>query len=316
MRAGDPQANIMSLQLGGSLCALATPFRADGEDPQGAIDFEAFGRLVDHQIDGGTGGLVVAGSTGEAAALDEREFGALIAFAVQRVAGRAPVLAGTGQQSTRKTIEQTRRARDAGADAALVVVPPYVRATREGLYRHFGAVADHGGLPVVLYNVPARSACDLDAATSARLAAHGNIVGIKEALADPARMEALLAFAGPRFVVLSGDDPTCARAMLAGAGGVVSVSANLAPAAMARLCAACLAGAAAEATDLDRRLQPLHAVLGRQPNPIPVKWCLARIGIGAPDLRLPLLAFDAAHHAEAESVLADLGLVEAARPLG
>lgn len=290
------------MNLTGSICALATPFRSADD----AIDFDAFARLLDRQLAGGTRALVVAGSTGEAAALDDDEFAQSIAFAAQRVDGRVPVLAGTGQQSTRKTIAQTRRARDAGAVAALVVTPPYVRPTQEGLYRHYGEVAEHGGLPVVLYNVPSRTGVDLLPETVARLAGQGNIVGIKEARAEAERMDALLTLRSERFRVLSGDDPTAARALLAGADGVVSVAANVAPREFAALCAAAARGDAETAHRLDERLRPLYALLGVEPNPIPVKWCLSRQGCGEPHLRLPLLPLSAAHHAAGEDVLAAL----------
>jgi 4-hydroxy-tetrahydrodipicolinate synthase len=255
----------------------------------------------------------MAGSTGEAATLDEREFSTLLEFAVERISRRVPVLAGTGLSGTRKTIAQTQRAKAAGVDFALVVAPPYVRPTQEGLYRHFCEVAEQGGLPVVLYNVPTRTSCDLLPETTRRLAAHGNIVGIKEARPEPERMDALLAFASDRFRVLSGDDPTAARAMLSGAAGVVSVVANVAPAAFAELCTRSAARDADGANALDRRLRPLYAFLGIEPNPIPVKWCLGELGFGTPGLRLPLQALSAVHHAAGRDLLVQLGLIEAER---
>ncbi len=276
------------------------------------LDLEACARLVDYQLDNGTRALVVAGSTGEAAALDDAEYSALIEFVVARVAGRVPVLAGTGQSATAKTIAQTRRAKAAGADAALVVVPAYVRPTQAGMTRHFHAVADDGGLPVVLYNVPARTGSDLLPATVAGLAEHGNIVGIKEALPDPRRMQALLALKKDGFRVLSGDDPTAAHAMRAGADGVISVAANVAPKLFSTLCDACLSGDA-QAAALDDRLQPLYAVLGAEPNPIPLKWCLSRLGLGEAHLRLPLLPLSEPYHAKALDVLNGLGLNESGR---
>jgi len=297
------------LTLSGSICALATPFAAREE----ALDLDACGRLIDYQLAGGTRAIVMAGSTGEAAALDEREYSTLLEFAVARISRRVPVLAGSGLSATRKTIAQTQRARAAGVDIALVVAPPYVRPTQEGLYRHFCEVADHGGLPVVLYNVPSRTSCDLLPETAARLAAHGNIVGIKEARAEPERMQALLPLASERFAVLSGDDPTFVRAMLAGAAGVISVAANVAPADFAALCTRCAAGDAAGAESLDRRLAPLYEFLGIEPNPIPVKWCLAQLGLGGPGVRLPLVPLSQAHHARGRDVLIRLGLIEAAR---
>lgn len=292
------------MELSGSICALATPFDASGD----ALDLEAFGRLVDHQVDNGTRALVAAGSTGEAAALDDAEFIALLEAAVARVRRRVPLFAGTGLSSTRRTIAQTRRAAACGIDIALVVAPAYVRPTQEGLYRHYSEVADHGGLPVMLYNVPARTGCDLLPGTVARLRGHGNIVGIKEAVADAARMDALLELRSEAFRVFSGDDPTAARAQLAGADGVISVAANVAPALFAALCGTCAKHDGEGALVLDRRLRRLYALLGVEPNPIPVKWCLSLLGFGEPGLRLPLLPMSDAHRAEAASVLAELDL--------
>ena len=199
------------MRLSGSITALATPFGAGGE-----IDLDAWHRLLQAQLDGGTQALVVAGSTGEAAALHDVEYDAILRTAVEAVAGRVPVLAGTGLSNTAKTIEQTRRAAALGADAALVVTPPYVRPTQEGLLAHYRAVADDGALPIVLYNVPGRTGCDLLPETVAALAPHPRIVGIKEARSEPERMEALLALKGRDFAVLGGDDPTACRVMLAG----------------------------------------------------------------------------------------------------
>ncbi len=301
------------MKLSGSICALATPFR--GNDAA-EVDFDSFGCLIERQLIGGTSALVVAGSTGEAAALDESEFSRLVAFASAHVDRRVIVLAGTGQQSTRKTITQTRRAQSAGCDAALVVVPPYVRATQEGLVRHFAEVADLGGLPVVLYNVPSRAAGDLLPGTVARLATHGNIIGIKEAVADPTRMKSLLELRSDRFHVLSGDDSSAASAMLAGADGMVSVAANVVPHACATLARLCAGGYAGQALDLDRKLRELYELLGVEPNPIPVKWCLAELGIGAASLRLPLMGLAPAHHQKARRILAQLELIEVKGAVG
>lgn len=297
------------MTLSGSIVALATPFGANDH----ALDLDACGRLIDVQIAQGTRAIVMAGSTGEAAALDEQEFAALIEFAVARIGKRVPVLAGTGLPATKKTIAQTRRARDAGADIALVVAPAYVRPTQEGMYRHFSEVADHGGLPVVLYNVPSRTACDLLPETVARLTRHGNIVGIKEARSERERMQALLAFQSDRFAVLSGDDPTALRAMLDGAKGVISVAANAAPGAFAAMCEHATACDADGATRADARLQPLYEFLGVEPNPIPVKWLVSALGFGTPELRLPLVPLSPAHHARGREILVRLGLIEGAR---
>jgi 4-hydroxy-tetrahydrodipicolinate synthase len=289
-------------KLIGSICALATPFDGD------SLDLTAFAALLDYQIAAGTQALVVAGSTGEAHALDDDEVDRLLAFAVKHVGGRVPVLAGTGHANTRKTLSITRRARDLGADAALVVTPYYVRPTQEGLRRHFIDVAEQGGLPVVLYNVPGRTGCDLLPETTAKLASHERIVGIKEARGESERVDALVALKSDTFTILSGDDPTCMRAMLGGADGVVSVTANAAPAAVRALCDAALSGDRARAQAADERLIALNSLLGVEPNPIPVKWALQELGLGSAEPRLPLLALSAAHRPRIAQALRDLGL--------
>nr|WP_298129139.1 4-hydroxy-tetrahydrodipicolinate synthase [uncultured Pseudoxanthomonas sp.] len=277
------------MHLSGSITALATPFLASGE-----LDLHAWRALLKQQIDGGTQGVVVAGSTGEAAALSDDEYDTLLRIAVEEVHGRIPVLAGTGQMNTAKTIAATRRAAAGGAQFALVVTPPYVRPTQAGLVAHYRAVADQGGLPVVLYNVPGRTGCDLLPETVAELVGHPNIVGIKEAGAEPERMAALLALRQPGFAVLSGDDPTASRAMLAGADGLISVGSNALPRSFRRLCDLARAGDAAAASALDARLQEIYAFLGVESNPIPVKALLQRAGFGH-GLRLPLLTLSSAH---------------------
>ena len=237
------------MRLSGSITALATPFTAAGD-----IDFPAWQRLLQAQRDAGTQGVVVAGSTGEAAALFDDEYDALLASAVEFLGGRMPVLAGTGHSNTAKTIQANRRAAALGADAALVVTPPYVRPTQSGLLAHFRAVADEGGLPVVLYNVPGRTGCDLAPETTGELSLHPNIVGIKEARAEAARMDDLLPCRRDGFAVLSGDDPTAVRAMLAGADGVISVASNVVPATFRRLCDLARGRDVAGAEALDARL--------------------------------------------------------------
>lgn len=286
------------MRLSGSITALATPFSVSGE-----LDLDAWQTLLDQQLDAGTNALVVAGSTGEAAALYNPEFDLLVRSAVQRAAGRVPVLVGTGASNTARTIEQTRRAADLGADAALVVTPPYVRPTQAGLVAHFRAVADDGALPLVLYNVPPRTGCDMLPETLAELAPHPAILGVKEARGEPERMQALLALRSETFVVLSGDDPTAARAMLAGADGVISVVSNIVPATFRRLAALAADGRESDVQALDAELQPLYAFAGIEPNPIPVKAVLARLGIGH-GLRLPLTALSAEHAAAADRALA------------
>lgn len=283
------------MQLSGSITALATPF-----SDTGALDFDAWERLVEAQRLAGTRAVVVAGSTGEAASLTDAEFVELIRRTVQQVAGRLPVLAGTGLSNTAKTIAQTRMAHDAGADAALVVTPPYVRPTPDGLVAHYSAVAEQGGLPVVLYNVPGRTGCDMQPETVARLCRHPGIIGLKEARGDEARWQALYPLRSPGFALLSGDDPTFLRALRGGADGVISVASNVVPACVAQICRLHAAGEHAAASALDARLQGLYDFLGVEPNPIPVKALLAGLGIGQ-GLRLPLLPLSSPH-AEAARV--------------
>ena len=288
------------MHLSGSITALATPFTASGE-----LDLDAWRRLIDLQLLGGTQAVVVAGSTGEAAALYDGEYDALLRSAVEYVAGRIPVLAGTGHSNTAKTIEQTRRARALGADAALVVTPPYVRPTQDGLVAHYLAIADDGALPVVLYNVPGRTGCDMLPETVARLAHHPRIVALKEARSEEDRMDALLPLRNAGFTVLSGDDPTACRAMLAGADGVVSVASNVLPGTFRRLCDLARDGERDGALQLDARMQGAYEFLGVEPNPIPVKALLAHAGIGH-GLRLPLLPLSAAHASRTALVAADI----------
>jgi 4-hydroxy-tetrahydrodipicolinate synthase len=282
------------LSLHGCITALATPFSATGE-----LDLDGWRLLLKRQLGGGVQGVVVAGSTGEAAALTDDEYETLIRVAVETVGGRVPVLAGTGQMNTAKTIATTRRAAAAGAQYALVVTPPYVRPTQAGLVAHFRAVAEQGGLPVVLYNVPGRTGTDMLPETVAALAAHPDVAGIKEAKADAARIAALLPLKSRGFAVLSGDDGSAARSMLDGADGLVSVGSNALPASFRRLCDLARAGDRAGAEAWDAQLAEFHAFHGVEPNPIPLKALLQRQGIGA-GLRLPLLPLSAAHHATAD----------------
>ena len=292
------------MYLSGSITALATPFTAAGE-----LDLDAWRRLLQRQLDGGTQGVVVAGSTGEAAALADAEYDTLLRTAVELVAGRIPVLAGTGLSNTAKTVALTRHAAELGADAALVVTPPYVRPTQPGLVAHYRAVADDGALPVVLYNVPGRTGCDLLPETVAGLVAHERIIGLKEARSEPERMQALLPLRGDGFAVLSGDDPTAARAMLAGADGVVSVASNVLPRAFRRLCDLARGGDRAAAEAWDAQLHAAVDFMGVEPNPIPVKAILSRLGIGH-GLRLPLLPLGPAHAEAVARIAAEVEQIE------
>lgn len=285
------------MQLQGSITALTTPFTESG-----MLDLGAWRAQIDMQIRSGTAAVVVAGSTGEAANLGDEEYSQLIELAAIRVAGRIPILAGTGLSSTAKTIRQTKLAKDSGADVALVVTPPYVRPTQAGLHAHYFAVADSAGIPVVLYNVPGRTGCDLQPQTVARLYGHGNIIGLKEAVGDEARWEELYPLASPAFSLLSGDDPTFVRAIAGGAQGVISVASNVVPAAFARICRMLQDCNVAGAQGLDAGLRNLYDFLGVEPNPVPVKALMRLMGFGH-GLRLPLLPLSDAHAGEAQKML-------------
>jgi len=275
------------MNIHGSVCALVTPFGSDG-----ALDMAAFGRLLDFQIAGGTQAVVVAGSTGEAHMLEHDEYDRLLAFAVEHVAGRIPVIAGTGEAGTAKTVALTKRARSLGADAALVVTPYYVRPTQEGLRRHFLEVADQSGLPVLLYNVASRTGCDLLPRTTAVLREHPAIIGIKEASGDAKRIQQTAELVRPDFVYLSGDDGSAADAMLAGAAGTISVVVNLVPRAFRALCDAARAGDRAATARCHAALDPLVQALNCAPNPIAVKAGLPELGLGTAVPRLPLVELE------------------------
>jgi 4-hydroxy-tetrahydrodipicolinate synthase len=267
----------------GSIPALVTPMQADG-----AVDFTAWDRLLDFHVAEGTDGVVVGGTTGESPTLEPGEVAELVRRAKTRVAGRMPVIAGSGTNSTAKSIELSRELAAAGADGLLTVVPYYNRPTQEGLFRHFSAIADSVNVPVILYNVPGRTACDLLPETVVRLSEHPRINGIKEATGDLSRAEAILGHAHKDFLLLSGDDPTAAELMKRGACGVISVTANVAPRAMHDMCVAAMAGRHAEAAALNEKLMPLHLAMFVEPNPIPVKWAMARLGLMGRGIRLPL----------------------------
>lgn len=287
----------------GSIPALVTPMR-----PDGALDLEAWDRLVDFHLDQGSDALVVGGTTGESPTLTRAELEALVAAARRRVAGRVPVIAGSGTAGTAKSIELSKAAEAAGADALLVVTPYYNRPNQDGLYLHFTAIADAVGIPVVLYNVPGRTACDLLPGTVARLSAHPRIAGIKEATGNIERCGQILAGSRTGFVVLSGDDATAIRLIEAGARGVISVTANVAPRAMHDACAAALSGDYAAAARIDATLAPLHDKLFVEPNPIPVKWLAHRMGLMGETLRLPLVPLAPERRAEVEAAALAAGI--------
>jgi 4-hydroxy-tetrahydrodipicolinate synthase len=279
--------------LQGSITALTTPLTESGQ-----LDLNAWRAQIDRQINAGTAAIVVAGSTGEAAALGDEEYTQLIELASIRVSGRVPIIAGTGLSGTTKTIKQSRLAKQSGADIALVVTPPYVRPTQAGLIAHYSAVADAVDMPVVLYNVPGRTGCDLLPETVSRLCTHPNIIGLKEAVSDEQRWQALYPMASPGFALLSGDDPTFVRAMMGGANGVISVASNVVPASFSRICRYLAEGNFTAAEAMDSKLRNLYDFLGVEPNPIPVKALMKLLGFGH-GLRMPLLPLSKAYETQA-----------------
>jgi 4-hydroxy-tetrahydrodipicolinate synthase len=267
----------------GSLVAIVTPMR-----PDGAVDFDAWGRLIDFHAHAGTSGIVVGGTTGESATLSDAELGELTQRACALARGRMAVIAGAGTSSTAATVARVRWLSALPVEALLVVTPAYNRPAQEGLYQHFAAAAAASSKPLLLYNVPARTAVDMKPATVARLSQLPGIAGIKEAVPEVARVRELIGACRGDFIVLSGDDASAREVIEAGARGVISVTANVAPAAMSEMVAAALMGDAARALALDRPLAGLHRDLFLEANPIPVKWLLAQMGLMPAGIRLPL----------------------------
>lgn len=290
---------MVTLSCSGSIAALVTPFKAGGE----GIDRAAWQRLIEWHLEAGSNGLVVAGTTGESATLNADECDWLLESALETVAGRCMVLAGTGASSTSVAAARSRRAATLGADAVLVVAPYYNRPPQRGLVAHYLAIADAVDVPMVLYNVPSRTASDIEPETALTLAAHQNVVAIKEAVADMSRVQRYIR-AG--LDVLSGDDPTALEAMRYGAKGVISVAANVAPTAMSRMCRLAAEGDYDAASDMDAQLKPLYRFLGAESNPIPAKWLLAASGRIGRDLRLPLVELDESQHAAGRRLLETL----------
>ncbi|MBV5276036.1 MAG: 4-hydroxy-tetrahydrodipicolinate synthase [Lamprocystis purpurea] len=286
----------------GSIVALITPMDADG-----GIDDASLKRLVDFHVDAGTTAIVSVGTTGESATLDEDEHCRLIARTLQLADGRIPVIAGTGANSTREAITLTRCAKEAGADAALLVTPYYNKPTQEGLYLHYRAVAEAVDIPQILYNVPGRTACDLLPETVARLAKVDNIIGIKDATGDLKRVAALREGCGEGFALYSGDDASACDFMLLGGDGDISVTANVAPRLMQEMCQAALADQRVLARACDRRLSALHRDLFVQSNPIPVKWAACELGLCGVGIRLPLTWLSDQFHARVRAALEQAG---------
>jgi len=294
--------------LTGSLVAIVTPMTKGG-----SLDLPALGKLIDFHVANGTAGIVVVGTTGESPTVDVEEHCLLIKAAVAEAKGRIPVVAGTGANSTAEAIALTAYAKEAGAHSALSVVPYYNKPTQEGLYRHFRAIAEKVDLPLLLYNVPGRTVADLANDTILRLAEVPGIVGIKDATADMGRgselLKALNAASRREFAVYSGDDITGLPLMLMGGHGVISVTANVAPKLMAEMCEAARAKDVATARARNDRLLGLHRALFAEPNPIPVKWALAQMGLIQNELRLPMTPLSSRHYEAVRNALSEAGCV-------
>lgn len=286
----------------GSITALITPFRA------GEIDWKAFDALVEWQTAEGSHGLVACGTTGEAPALSADEHRRIVERTVTLVKGRIPVIAGTGTSCTAKTIEMTASAREAGADAALVVTPYYNKPTQEGLFRHYEAVARAAGIPVILYNVPGRTCVDLGVETAIRLSGVPGIAGLKDATGDLARVRKIADAAGPDFCLLSGDDDTALAFLEQGGHGCISVVSNIAPGPCAAIQDEWAAGNAGKAREIDAKLKPLYKALFCEPSPQPVKYAAMKLGLCPDELRLPLIPAGDACRRTVDEAMALAGL--------
>lgn len=288
----------------GSIVAITTPMH-----PDGSLDLTSYRALIDWHIAEGTDAIVAVGTTGESPTVDVDEHLELIRVAVEQSAGRIPIIAGTGANSTLEAIELTREAAKVGANASLQVVPYYNKPTQEGLYQHFKTIAESTDLPIILYNVPGRTVADLAHDTVIRLAQIPNVVGIKEATGNIERAIWLIREAPDDFAIYSGDDGTAVALMLLGGHGNISVTANVVPAMMSKLCHLAMAGNAKQAADLQAKLMPLHRAMFVEANPIPVKWALAAMGRAPAGIRLPLVTLSAAQQPVVASALKSLGVI-------
>jgi len=286
----------------GSIVALVTPMQADG-----TVDNSALDRLVEFHVSNGTNAIVAVGTTGESPTLSVEEHIGVVKRIVDRSAGRLPVIAGTGANSTREAIELTRRAKDVGVAACLSVVPYYNKPTQEGMYQHFKAIAQAVNVPIVLYNVPGRTVVDMKPETVQRLAEFPNIIGLKEACSLERNRE-LLNRVGGRLALFSGDDDLACEAVLAGFNGVISVTANIAPRQVRAVIDAALAGKRDEARKLDMKLQPLHKSMFLESNPVPVKWATARLGLITDTVRLPLVPLSRQYQAPILEAMQSAGI--------
>jgi len=294
-----------TVALKGSIVALVTPMHEDG-----SVDYPSLRKLIDWHVAEGTNCIGVVGTTGESPTVNVEEHCEIIRVSVEQAAGRVPVMAGCGANSTHEAIELARYAKKVGADSQLQVVPYYNKPTQEGQYQHFKAIAEAvGDLPMMLYNVPGRSVADMQHDTVLRLAQIDSIFGIKEATGNIERAQWLIRDVPEDFGVYSGDDPTAVALMLLGGHGNVSVTANVAPRLMSDLCKAALAGDVKRAMDIQFKLMPLHKNLFVEANPIPVKWAVARMGLCGATMRLPMTPLSANNHAVVETSLRDAGLL-------
>jgi 4-hydroxy-tetrahydrodipicolinate synthase len=286
------------------MVALVTPM-----DDDGGVDFDATERLVEYHVENKTDAIIAVGTTGESATLSEKEHCEVVKRIVDLARGRIPVIAGTGSNSTREAIDLTRSAMEAGADACLLVAPYYIKPTQEGIYRHYKAIAEAVPIPLILYNVPGRTVCDILPETVERLAGISNIIGIKEATGNLERGKRIIESCGDRLDVYSGDDATAMELILLGAKGDISVTANVAPKAMHEMCAAALAGDRERAAAINEALIPLHRDLFLEANPIPVKWALHEMGMIGQGIRLPLTALSEQYRPAIRSALQHAGVL-------
>ena len=293
----------MKTRIQGSLVAIVTPMTERGD-----IDLKTFESLLDWHIQSGTNAIVVVGTTGESATLSPREHCGLVSHCVAHVNKRVPVVAGTGSNNTNEALEFTEDAAKSGADAALLVAPYYTRPSQEGLYQHFKLIAESVEIPQILYNVPGRTACDISFETIERLTEFENIVGIKDATGKLETGLRLVQSFSARLAVYSGEDRLSRELILAGADGSISVTANVAPSLMTRMCAAALNGDQAEAERLDRALENLHETLFLEGNPVPVKWALSQMGKAGSSLRLPLVELNSRYRVRVGNALAAAGI--------
>ena len=289
----------------GSIVAIVTPMHADG-----SLDLPGLRKLIDWHIAEGTDSIVIVGTTGESPTVSVEEHCELIKVAVQHTAKRIPIIAGTGGNSTAEAIELTRYAKEVGADASLQVVPYYNRPTQEGMYQHFRKIAESVDLPAILYNVPGRTVADMANETILRLAQVPGIVGVKDATGNIGRGSDLIRLVPKSFAVYSGDDPTAMALMFCGAKGNISVTANVAPRAMHQLCVAAMNGKVTEAVEINNQLLPLHNKLFVEPNPVPVKWALAQMGMMPSGIRLPLVPLAAECHDTVRAALRESGVLQ------